>query len=159
MKVSSLVKATVCAMYILAFNGCVSEPQSHEETKLTTIDKEYGTLWFKGTVTRVDVGTEYEYQVDISATFRPDAPINRVAAINLTHCDLQATIRRGEGEHVDSLQLSRQPLTFHLSDANETKRLPPLLFRLKKFSVAKAYRVVLGVGDGHIGWPISIERK
>jgi hypothetical protein len=168
MKVSSLVKATVCAVCILSAAGCASEPPSHEKTRLTTIDKEYGTLRFKGTVTRVDKGTEYEYQVDLSVTFLPDAPFNRVAAVDLTYCDLVASKRREaggeidrelEGEHFDSLQRSRQLLTFHLSDANETKRLPPLLFRLRESSVARADYVVLIVGDRHFGWPISVELK
>ena len=159
MKVSSLIKATLCAICILSVVGCVSEPQSHEKPRIFTIDKEYGTLRFRGTVTRADIGTEYEYELDVSATFLPDAPYNRVSAINLTHSDLQATIYRGEGAGVGALQTSRQSLTFHLGDANETKKLPPLSFRLSKHSVAHAYMVVLGVGDGHLWWPMSLGLK
>jgi hypothetical protein len=166
--VSGLLKATVCAMWFLGLIGCASERPSPEKTRLTTIDREFGTLRFKGTVTRVDLGTEYEYQADISATFLPDALHNRVAAVNLTYCDLQAIVRREAGGEIDRelegvkmelLERSHQPLVLHLSEANETKRLPPLLFRLRESSVSHADRVLLIAGDGHLGWLISLDLK
>jgi hypothetical protein len=124
------------------------------------IESAYGTLAFRGTIRRAELETEYEFRVDLTVTFRPDEPVNRVPMVAIEACLLRATMPADRpGQPVTVLFERRQPVSVRLTDAGETKAMPRLIFRMPKSAAARATMVGLVVTDGRILWPITVGLK
>lgn len=130
-------------------------------TRVFNVDRTYGTLEFRGQIERFDAGDDYEFRPHLTATFRPNATVNRPqipGAVDLRLWQLVATITY-PGERADILHRDVQAISVLLSDDGETHPLPDLLFRLPKKIAAAATHIGLAVSDGRLLWPIAVELK
>ncbi len=134
-------------------------------TKTFDINKEYGTLAFRGSVERSESGDEYEFLAQIELTFLPGETrngytvTNRTAVADLTTCALVATVYGGGKEPAEILYRESYPITIHLTQYGETAWLPDLRFHLDKSIAARATHIGLTVSDGRLLWPIAVELK
>jgi len=133
------------------------EPSSKPVT--IDIDCAYGTLGFRGTVERIDLGQEYEFRTHIAITFRPSERTNRTPVADLRLCELVATVPGEPGTRASVLSRETQAIAVVLREDGETKPMPDLTFRLPKSIAAQARHVGLGVTDGRILWPIPTELR
>ncbi len=133
--------------------------QPPEKPVVFNVDGNYGTLGFKGTVERFDLGGEYEYRPHISITFLPNEQTNRTPIANLVMVRLVATKPGPERDRAILLSSESESIAVFLSQDGETKTMPDVVFRLPKSIVAEAAHVVLGVTDMRLLWPIPVELK
>jgi hypothetical protein len=159
MRLSPALRTIVFAVLLATAAGCAGQPSKQVAQKIFPINSDYLTLGFNGTVTRTDAGSDFEYRVDIVVTFLPDAPLNRVESVNLTSCSLDATVRTEPASRAVALQEVNWPLTFHMSKGDGPKKLPIMVFRLRKAAASQAQHVGLSVTDGFFGWPVREELK
>ena len=123
------------------------------------IDGDYGTLAFRGTVERIDMGDEYEFRPHIEITFKRVDDVNPTTFADLRLCALVATIPNDSDPSQPAKVLYRQSkeIAVMLSEEGDTKRLPDLSFRMSKSVLAEATHVGLYVSDGRVMWPIPGE--
>ena len=136
--------------------------ETRPDTVVFAVDAAYGTLAFRGTVERVDVGDAYEYRPHIAITFRPNErpnQTNQTPIANLTMCVLSATIREEGNERPTVLSRQTEAITVLLSEYNETKLMPEVTFRLPMSIAAQAGHVLIGVTDGRLMWPIPVDLR
>jgi hypothetical protein len=133
-------------------------PAASSVPRISTIEKSYGTLEFRGVVERSETADDYEFRTRLAVTFHPAEKINRVAVVQLRVMQLVAT-RMTATAKAEALHRDAQPIDVVLIDEGETKSLPEMVFRLPKSIAATVNHVGLGVSDGTRLWPVATELR
>jgi hypothetical protein len=142
-------------------------PNDTGAVKIFDVDRDYGTLAFKGRIERTDIGDKYKYRVQIAVVFLPGefthdgyTMTNRTKVADLKFCDLVATAFVEEGKPYKLLHREYHPIALRLTESGEVGTLPDLEFLMPKSAVTVASHAGLGVsGSGNLYWPIPVELK
>jgi hypothetical protein len=125
------------------------------DVRLIEVDSSHGTLRFRGTIERLDFGSEIEFRPHIEATFDPEAAVNRTPVAELRRYSLTATsLERGD-QGVEVLYRDDRSIELTLSGAGETGPLPVVSLRVPREVATEAAALGLSVSDGGILWRIS----
>ena len=101
-------KIPVLALSVVTLNtpgdppGRALTARSVADTTIT-VNENYGSLSFKGTIDGKDVGDTYEYTVRLTLTFHAGGPVNGTPSIELMAANLTATPPAASGDRATSL--------------------------------------------------------
>ena len=121
------------------------------------ISTSYGTLAFDGEIRRVEFDDRYEFQTNLTVTFRAGEWLNQTPRVMLRTASLIAAARL-EAPNLPAKVLYKDAQTIDvvLNADGETKDLPPLTFHVTKGVATDAATLGLAVSDGRLLWPVTI---
>ena len=149
------MRATLLVAFTLSLSACLSAQTAPAPT-VVKVDTEYGTLRFRGTIDRTDVGVAWEFRPHLVLTFQKDDKLNTVAHIDLQSSFVVASLRRPGDQRAKVLFRDEKPTRLSFGEFGQTQRLPDVVFRVDKTAAADANSLMMGVGDGRLIWPIAV---
>jgi mono/diheme cytochrome c family protein len=129
---------------------------------LSATNIRYGSLVFDGSLTRLDMGDQWEFRIRLFATFHPNAMPNRADTVHLATFEFAATNPRTDGSRgpAELVWEHQEPIDLELSVEGERKAIPEVSFRVPKEAVAPARYKGISVREAKaadsLAWPISI---
>lgn len=144
------MKREIAVLALIVLAGCASAAQNY------MLDGAYGSLAYKGSVSRQDSGVNFIYTVNqLDLTFDQKADVNATARITTPVLRFLTTIRaRGDKPTVVTFE-SSVPTQIHLDAEHHSATVRSIKFVVPKSVVASSDYAGLDVTDGGLLWPLQ----